>query len=155
MSEATRRSERRKTRSTSSCSSSSKTPALVPSSSIIRTSSSVTGDSDGAFAPTSRSTSSVEAERSATAGADMTESICMGRATRSAIGSGFASAIRFGTISPTTRVRYVITSTTTAKAIVDAYGARTGIRATNTARLAAKTAPPYAPERTPITVIPI
>ena len=51
----------------------------------------------------------------------------MGRATRSAIGSGFASAIRFGTISPTTRVRYVITRTTTAKAIVDAYGARTGI----------------------------
>jgi len=79
----------------------------------------------------------------------------MGRATRTAIRSGFASATRFGTISPMTMVRYVITTITTAYPIVDAYGARLGTRDRYPARAVAKAAPPKAPEMTPMSVIPI
>ena len=116
ISSPTRLSPSAKTRSTSCRSSSAKTPASAPLRTIASISSSVTGGSSDLRMRNSRITLSVDQLRSLTTGVATTESACIGLATTVAIRSGCVRAMRLGTISPSTSVRYVIPTTTMASA---------------------------------------
>ena len=61
--------------------------------------------------------SALEFSSSHTSGRAIVTRICSGPATREAIFSGFSSAMRLGTISPTTTERAVIAITTRMNAI--------------------------------------
>ena len=72
-----------------------------------------------------------------------------------AMPSGLLRPNRFGTSSPITSEKYVMTATTNPKAILSAYGARNSIWAIGPVSFAASVAPPNAPAKMPTSVMPI
>ena len=89
-----------------------------------------------------------------TAGDASRERSCIGGASTLATPSGLSRAIRFGTSSPNTTDATVIPATTIASAAALACGAIQGSAAKLSSRRCATVAPPIAPVRIPMTVIP-
>ena len=97
-----RRSLKRKTPSTISCSAASNTPAAVPSTSIIRISSSEISGPVDSLIPKKRNPNSVDHPRKALIGEASFERNKIGRATDFAMPSGLFIPNRLGNNSPIT-----------------------------------------------------
>jgi len=155
MRDPTVRSPRRNTRLTIVCSAGSKTPARVPCSIMTAISFSVTGGSSEARSPMRRVTTSVERVRKETMGENSFDSHFMGRAMMEAIRSGLCNAMRLGTSSPMMSDRYVMTRTTMPRPMDSAYEASKGKVLKYAVSFSAMVAPPKAPARMPMSVIPV
>ena len=149
------RSPKRKMLATISRSASSKTPASAPSSSNNLISSSVTATSlISSPTPSKRRKNAVASESRRTTGRARFDSQLIGRATEAASRSGLRRASRLGTSSPMTTLKNVMVPTTIARAIPWLYGPMSGSGAINWASSFVSAAPPNAPARMPIKVMP-
>ena len=105
-------------------------------------SSSVRFGSASPLMPNSRNTTLVDAVSNPTSGPPMRASTIIGRATHEAMASGLLRPIRFGTSSPKISDSTVMPVTTSASAMLSAYGASKGICAIGSASGSANRAPP-------------
>ncbi len=141
-------------RSIMSRSSVSSTPACAPSATSAFSSSSVTTCGAARCQPNSHITNAEDAPSNQTIGPTIRDSPAIGPASRAAICSGRRSASCFGTSSPSTRVRYVVTTTTTPSARGPATAATSGNRSSHCSRCEAMRAPPNTPVKTLTRVMP-
>ncbi len=155
ISERSWRSPKRKMLSTISRSAGSMAPLAAPCSSSIRISSSDTVASRlSPRSPSNRRRPAVARLSRRTTGRVKRDRVCIGRASEAAMRSGLRNANCLGTNSPITTLPKVIAATTMIRATTSPYGPTTGSGTSRPASSAVSVAPPNAPARMPMRVMP-